>query len=439
MLRTYKSPLRSIGMNSPLSMSSNQPHPLSRYERNPMTAAFDKLSNGVCTSAMVEWMVVWTGELITRYVPRENGRTAFESTTGHRCKQPAFIFGKKVMFRIAPDKSHRMKANSDWLLGNSIGIESRASEYLIINATGLYKCRSMKRMSRDKAFNSDDILKSDLGIEVYVDKGAKTSVESHQGELAQGGAPADRAFAPRRARLLPEAFVNSGFTSGCRGCAWLQDRVGSRVAHSNECRERMEKLMTETEAGKERLQKAQDRQDYWVSEQVKQSDVSHAAKDDAMVEEEVIDIKGAPAADTSQRVDGTLEQRLEGDISDIEVDIEYSEQMSGSPPRGTMISNSGGHSVEFSVDDATVEEPDDHWFDDGGVDGEPDDSIVRSHKRTRSAKTNTSQMSGRTPELEDKKHRSSARGSDEPAPPTTTSITSSSCSGPTISRPIFPP
>ena len=233
-------------------------------------------------------------------------------------------------------------------------------------------------MSRNKAFNSDDILKSDLGIEVYVDKGAKTSVESHQGELAQDGAPADRAFAPRRTRLLPEDFVNSGFTSGCRGCAWLQDRVGSRVAHSNECRERMEKLMTETEAGKERLQKAQDRQDYWVSEQVKQSDVSHApaAKDDAMVEEEVIDIEDAPAADTSQRVDGTLEQSLEEDISDIEVDREYSGQMSGSPPRGTMISdsgnNNGGQSVEIPVDDATIAEPDDpwldDWFDDDGVD-----------------------------------------------------------------------
>ena len=126
--------------------------------------------------ALVEWMVVWAGDLITRYVLRENGRTAFESITGHRCKQPAFLFGETVMFRIAPDKSHRMKANSDWHLGNFIGIESRSSEYLIMNSTGLYKCRSMKRMSRNKAFNSDDILKSDLGIEVYVDKGAKTSV-----------------------------------------------------------------------------------------------------------------------------------------------------------------------------------------------------------------------------------------------------------------------
>ena len=99
---------------------------------------------------------------------------------------------------------------------------------------------------------SEDILKANVGLEAYIDKGARTTVESHQGELAHDGVPSDRAFVPRRARLAPDDFRGAGFTAGCRGCAWLQDRVGSRVAHNTACRERMETVMMQRDTGKER-------------------------------------------------------------------------------------------------------------------------------------------------------------------------------------------
>ena len=75
--------------------------------------------------------------------------------TGHRCKQPAFVFGEMVMFRPEPEKTNRMKATGTWHIGTFMGADSRSVEHLIINKTGLYKCRSMKRMPRDKAFNGD--------------------------------------------------------------------------------------------------------------------------------------------------------------------------------------------------------------------------------------------------------------------------------------------
>ena len=79
------------------------------------------------THPLSEWMAVWAGELILRYVLRENGRTAYESISGHRCKQPAFMFGETVMFRLAPEKSKMMKAETQWHLGVFVGVDSRST------------------------------------------------------------------------------------------------------------------------------------------------------------------------------------------------------------------------------------------------------------------------------------------------------------------------
>ena len=77
---------------------------------------------------LVEWMTVWAGELVSRYVLRENGRTAIESITGHRCKQPAFLFAEIVMFRLAPGNTNMMKVESHWHIGIFIGVESRSQD-----------------------------------------------------------------------------------------------------------------------------------------------------------------------------------------------------------------------------------------------------------------------------------------------------------------------
>ena len=77
-------------------------------------------------------MVIWAGDLVTRYVLRENGRTAYESMTGHRCKQPVCMFGESAMFTLAPEKSARNKSESDWHMGVFVGIEMRTPEYIYL-------------------------------------------------------------------------------------------------------------------------------------------------------------------------------------------------------------------------------------------------------------------------------------------------------------------
>lgn len=80
---------------------------------------------------LIGWMVIWSGDLL---------------------KQPVCMFGETAMFRLAPDKSNRRKAKNMWGIAVFAGIENRSSEYLFMNETGLYKCRTMKRAPRNKAF-----------------------------------------------------------------------------------------------------------------------------------------------------------------------------------------------------------------------------------------------------------------------------------------------
>ena len=221
---------------------------------------------------LTEWMVVWAGDLITRYVPRENGRTAYESMTGHRCKQPVCMFGESAMFRIPLVKHARNKSESDWHTGVFVGIEMRTTESVFPNEHGLFKCRSMKRMPRVKAFHAQCLSDVKHGIEIYVDNDARTAIDHRQGELSADGEIGGRAFVPRRVRLNPEDFIKHGFTGRCRGCVWLQDNIGTRVAHSEECRRRMEDNLQQSACGQERIQRAKDRTDKWVADQVEKGD-----------------------------------------------------------------------------------------------------------------------------------------------------------------------
>ena len=160
-------------------------------------------------------------------------------------------------------------------------------------------------MSRNKAFNGECLEEAKFGLEVYIHKGSRTTVDSHQGELAREGEQGGRTFMPRRTRLVPEDFEKAGFTDGCRGCAWLQDHVGGRQGHSEECRNRVESFLRKSEGGVERLQRAEGRIENWCSEEVRKSDTVVAPQEDVQDDkmEEAINIEEAPQRDTSQRTE----------------------------------------------------------------------------------------------------------------------------------------
>ena len=214
------------------------------------------------------------------------------------------MFGEMAMFRLAPDKSDRRKAESAWGLGMFVGIETRSSEYLFVNETGIYKGRSMKRLPRDKAFRVECLEEVKITINGYIDTGARTSVECRQGELAKEGVAGGRTFAPRRARWLPSDFQKHGFTENCRGCIHLQDGVGPRMGHNEERRRRMEEILRQSEEGKDRVARAEGRQEHWIAGEVEKADGKDKEENPVECSEEIqledLDAKNSEVLEQNQ-------------------------------------------------------------------------------------------------------------------------------------------
>ena len=63
---------------------------------------------------------------------------------------------------------------------------------------------------------------------------------------------------------------------GCKGCTWLQDGVGGRQGHNEECRNRTETELQKTDDGKERVRRAQHRQDKWTADEIERADLENA-------------------------------------------------------------------------------------------------------------------------------------------------------------------
>ena len=228
---------------------------------------------------LMNWLVIWAGEVLLKYKVRESGRTAYENITGHRVKHPVVMFGETMNFKLKQNEPRRRKMETEWSTGIFVGVDSRTSEALVVSGDGLFKCRTVRRVIREEAFNQKWLEEAVTPIDEYVLKGAKTSFEDtrvHK-HVVEGHAPvpADqgREYVPRRARLNQTDFEDHGYTQGCRGCEFLQTGLGGRQGHSDLCRSRIEVKLLETEIGQARLGRTRDRIDHWTSKEVKTNEI----------------------------------------------------------------------------------------------------------------------------------------------------------------------
>ena len=123
----------------------------------------------------------------------------------------------------------------------------------MISGNGLFKCRTVRRVIRDEAFNQKWIDEAVTPIDEQVQKGARTSFEDvrvHR-HVVEGHVPipaaTGRAFVPRRARLSQKDFDDFGYTENCRGCEFLLTGIGARQIHSDNCRLRIEAELITTD------------------------------------------------------------------------------------------------------------------------------------------------------------------------------------------------
>ena len=88
--------------------------------------------------AMFSWLIAWTSEIINKFKVQEDGKTAYESITKHKCNHMVIGFGESVQWQMTPNKNVRDKVNGDFRDGIFLGVIWRTTEYLIGTPEGIF-------------------------------------------------------------------------------------------------------------------------------------------------------------------------------------------------------------------------------------------------------------------------------------------------------------
>ena len=100
---------------------------------------------------LFSWLVPFCTEIMNKYKNGSDGRTAYEKITGHKCKHMVCGFAESVDFILEPDKTKLHKGDSRLIRGIFLGYKWRSTEYLVGNADGIFKCRTVRRRACEVA------------------------------------------------------------------------------------------------------------------------------------------------------------------------------------------------------------------------------------------------------------------------------------------------
>lgn len=107
-------------------------------------------------SPVMAWMVRTAAEILSRYTPGEDGKTAFERIRQESCVVPVVPFGEIVMY--LPLKTARnSKGDQAKKIGVWPGAIERIEEVIIVTQRGVIKCRTITRLAEGEQWNANTI------------------------------------------------------------------------------------------------------------------------------------------------------------------------------------------------------------------------------------------------------------------------------------------
>ena len=237
------------------------------------------------------WMIEHAGCLLRRFKIGSDGRTAYERIKGRKSNRSMVPFGECLWWMPLRPQS-REPTNLDPRVeeGCFMGIREVSDEALIMTPQGLVKCRDVRRRPEPERW-SDVLLKKIVGTPCEPNPGSQDmrikTIRAEPGALPRRVESDGRPQQTRRMRLMKKDFQEFDYTEGCPGCDTMRsgrtvqirrgEGVGTTVAHkphNKKCRDRIYKRLLETEAGRDRLTKDDDRvmEDIAAREEVREQE-----------------------------------------------------------------------------------------------------------------------------------------------------------------------
>ena len=222
--------------------------------------------------ALSTWLVSFAAEVMNKFKVQENGKTAFETMTSHKCTQAVVGFGEVVYFQHTANKKDEYRKD----IGIFVGVNDRCNTFLVATEDGVFGSPHIMRLPEDQSYDGQRASQIRTGYYDYLKDGVlpPPALIPVRGEAVASGPDTEAAvtvggpYVPRRARITKADLIKYGFTPGFPACLSAQFEDGiRRGGHSEECRKRIETSMPG-----EKIDRAQARIDQWTSAQIEQGE-----------------------------------------------------------------------------------------------------------------------------------------------------------------------
>ena len=255
------------------------------------------------------WMVKWAGELLTRFVVGETGRSAYEQIKGKASTRALAKFGEKILYMPMKSTANIPAKTEEKLKeGIFLGARFKSDEIIVGTENGVLKARTIKRMTEDKQWDREflrnlqgtprqpdpkvvsDQIHASLRNRVEPDQDLHVGAHGQPAEVPPEVPVASEVNRPRPEPAARRMYVRKreiekyGPTPGCQGCRAIAR--GTSATHTETCRDRMKKLMTEDEEGRKRLKQDLERMDKYFERQIERAVENDP---DLQIEQEVHD------------------------------------------------------------------------------------------------------------------------------------------------------
>ena len=209
---------------------------------------------------IMSWVVRWAAEVISKYAPRDDGRTPFERIRRESCVTPLVFFGEIALYLQLQTATGR-KGDPAKRQGVWLGIIERTEEVIIGTAKGVVKCRIVSRLSANDRWDKETILgmkgapwepipgrrSAHIPVEIN-DSRHETYVEDKKNRVPDNDDKGEDEMiklrgGPDKLHISRKAVNRYGLTKGYPACRGI-DRRGHALGrlgynHNQTCRQRI--------------------------------------------------------------------------------------------------------------------------------------------------------------------------------------------------------
>jgi hypothetical protein len=227
---------------------------------------------------VLAWMIEHAGTLLTLFSRGDDGLTPFHRLKGRPWRVAIPPFGERVEFMHRT----RHKLHARWKAGIFLGVKRLSSEKIVGDAEGIYVVQSVRRVDEGSRWDKDLLMaikgtpwEPSFSGEGPAELPGQVTIEPALPEVpAEVPQPYEREYVPRRVYITKKNLKEHGYTAGCPACdSTKAGHRGSGVAHTEECRTRLEAALQADPQQSARRERAEEKVNEWLAKKVEENDV----------------------------------------------------------------------------------------------------------------------------------------------------------------------